>query len=58
MPVTMKTDPNGHYFQWGEHGTKYYFDENDDEAKRNAEDKARRQGRAAYARGYREPTDQ
>jgi hypothetical protein len=25
MPVNHRIDSKGHYFQWGNHGKKYYF---------------------------------
>lgn len=55
MPVHQGEDETGSFFQWGESGKKYYYDEDDDTSREDAEDRARRQGRAAYARGYREP---
>jgi hypothetical protein len=45
MPVHKGKDSKGPYYQWGKHGKKYRG--------RDAAKKAARQGRAAYAHGYR-----
>ena len=50
MPVHGGQDNRGLYYQWGHHGTKYYY--STPESQRRARDKAMRQGRAAYAGGY------
>lgn len=45
MPIYKGKDSKGSYYQWGQHGKKYRG--------RGARSKAARQGRAAYANGYR-----
>ncbi|MBI3331813.1 hypothetical protein HYZ99_02525 [Candidatus Peregrinibacteria bacterium] len=45
MPVHKGRDSKGEYYQWGKHGKKYRG--------RGAKGKAARQGRAAFAHGYR-----
>ena len=45
MPVHKGKDSKGTYYQWGKRGKKYRG--------KGAEKKAARQGRAAYAHGYR-----
>lgn len=45
MPVHKGKDSKGTYYQWGSHGKKYRG--------KGAAAKAARQGRAAYAHGYR-----
>lgn len=45
MPVHKGKDSKGTYFQWGSHGKKYRG--------KGAYTKALKQGRAAYASGYR-----
>ena len=53
MPVKIHHTSVGWYYQWGEHGKKYFFDPDNPEAKSAAENMAMRQGRAAFAHGYR-----
>ena len=54
MPVHEGIDiEGGYYYQWGQHGKKYYFDPNDPQDEKDAQEKAARQGRAAHAHGYR-----
>lgn len=53
MPVKMHHTVEGWYFQWGEHGKKYFFDPDDPSSKSKAKNNAARQGRAAFAHGYR-----
>ena len=45
MPVHKGRDSRGAYYQWGQSGKKYRG--------RGARTRAERQGRAAYANGYR-----
>lgn len=49
MPVQQGKDSNGSYFQWGEHGKKYYYDPKSDRSKEIARKKAAKQGRAIKA---------
>ena len=53
MPVHRRQDSNGPYFQWGNHGKKYYYIANNKRSRELAKEKAAKQGRAAYAAGYR-----
>ena len=53
MPVRQGNDANGAYFQWGEHGKKYYYDPKSERSKETARKKAARQGRAIKASQYR-----
>jgi len=53
MPVAMHHTPEGWYYQWGEHGKKYFFDPADPDSENEAKHKAGLQGRAAHAHGYR-----
>jgi len=53
MPVKIHHPSERWYYQWGEHGKKYFFDPDNPEAKTMAKNKALRQGRAAFAHGYR-----
>jgi hypothetical protein len=49
----MDTDPDGKtYWQWGEHGKKYYFNKNNLQECNEAHEKAIKQGQAAHAHGY------
>jgi len=45
MPVHRGHDAKGAFYRWGEHGAKYRG--------KGAKAKAAKQGRAAYAHGYR-----
>jgi hypothetical protein len=51
MPIVSKRDKIGKYLQWGKHGKKYYFNENERSFKA-AHIKVINQMRAAYANGY------
>jgi hypothetical protein len=53
MPVHRGQDSNGPYYQWGNHGKKYYYTSGNKVSRENAHQKAQIQGRAAYAHGYR-----
>lgn len=55
MPVHVGHDNNGPYFQWGGSGKKYYYKSGDKEARTKACQDAARQGRAAFAHGWRSP---
>jgi len=50
----MHHTAEGYYYQWGEHGKKYFFDPKDPQSETEAKSSATRQGRAAHAHGYRE----
>jgi hypothetical protein len=53
MPVHDGEDDSGPYYQWGNHGKKYYYKKNSAVSENNARKKAGEQGRAAHANGYR-----
>ena len=53
MPTAQGSDEHGKFYQWGNHGHKYYFDPKSAKSKEAAKEAADRQGRAAYANGYR-----
>jgi hypothetical protein len=53
MPVEKHHASEGWYYQWGEHGRKYFFNPDDPKGETLAKKNAERQGRAAYAHGYR-----
>jgi hypothetical protein len=53
MPVHRGKDATGCYYQWGDHGKKYYYECNNKESREEAKQKAALQGRAAYSHGYR-----
>ena len=53
MPVHRGKDSKGCFYQWGEHGKKYYYKAGDKSERDEAKQKAGKQGRAAYASGYR-----
>ena len=52
MPVHRGQDSQGPYYQWGDHGKKYYYTAGDEESRKRAKDKAEAQGAAAHASGY------
>jgi len=52
MPIHRNNDSNGYYFQWGNHGKKYYFNRNSNDSIINAYNKALLQMRAIYYSGY------
>jgi hypothetical protein len=54
VPVHRGKDSKGPYYQWGESGKKYHYESGDKESRDEAKEKARRQGRAAHAAGYRD----
>lgn len=53
MPVLMKLDKKGHYFQWGSRGAKYYFNVDNRKSMERAYYKSTKQGSAIYLHGYR-----
>ena len=52
MPVKESRDASGPYFQWGDSGKRYYFADENEPSRKEALQSARRQERAARARGY------
>jgi hypothetical protein len=53
MPIHLGYNSYGHYYQWGYHGKKYYFNYHDKRSEKNAYKKAVKQAQAAYSNGYR-----
>lgn len=52
MPVKESRDELGAFYQWGDAGKRYYFVDGDEPSRESALESARRQERAARARGY------
>jgi len=52
MPIHEGIDEQGHFYQWGGHGKKYYYKLGDVDSKNEAYNKALHQAQAAYAHGY------
>lgn len=52
MPVRRGQDSKGPYYQWGNSGKKYYYKPGDKESRNRAKSMAEKQGKAAYASGY------
>jgi hypothetical protein len=50
MPIHQGSDTNGSFYQWGQHGKKYYF--TDEQSKITAHNLAMRQARAIFAKKY------
>jgi hypothetical protein len=49
MPVHRRVDKKGPYYQWGNHGKKYYYIPNNTRMRNIAKNKALQQGRAIKA---------
>lgn len=52
MPVRYQLDMKGHYYQWGDHGKRYYFDPRNEASRKLAKSKAIAQMQAAHLNGY------
>ena len=52
MPVHRGTDSDGPYYQWGDHGKRYHYTTGDASSRKEAKEKAAKQGQAAHAHGY------
>lgn len=52
MPVHRGKDFNGPYYQWGNHGAKYYYHSGSKLSRDGAKKRAAKQGAAAHAAGY------
>jgi hypothetical protein len=50
MPIHKRTDSFGSYYQFGDHGKKYYFERGNKQSEQQAYNKAKRQGAAIHAR--------
>ena len=48
MPIRDSVDEKGSYFQWGEHGKKYYYESKNPKSKQTARKKAWKQSRAIF----------
>lgn len=53
MPVHRGRDSNGPYYQWGDHGKRYYYTANHVRSRENARKLAVKQNQAAHASGWR-----
>lgn len=51
MPVSQGRDANGVFYRWG-HRTKYYYIQGDKKSRDKAKQKAKNQGIAVYASGW------
>ena len=49
MPIHEGYENGSMYYQWGEHGKKYFYDRGNEEAKQTAYSLALRQQKAIYA---------
>lgn len=54
MPINRKKDTKGYYYQWGNHGKKYYYTANNPRSRDMAKSKAVKQAQAVYSSGYKE----
>ena len=52
MPVHRGRDSDGPYYQWGDSGKKYRYESGNKESREAAKKKAKKQGQAAHAAGY------
>lgn len=52
MPVKCSKDSEGSYCRWGGHGKKYYYINGNERSKMMAYNKAKRQGMAIHASGW------
>lgn len=53
MPIHRGREGNKSYYQWGNHGAKYYYTPGNSRSRDLAYQKAEAQSRAARARGWR-----
>lgn len=53
MPIYRDRDSFGPYYQWGNHGKKYYYISGNVRSRTIAYNKSLKQAQAAYASGYR-----
>jgi hypothetical protein len=54
MPIHLGKNNDSYYYQYGSHGTKYYFDSNNQKSHDNAYIKAMKQAVAIMYSGYKE----
>lgn len=55
MPIYLKKDSQGHYYQFGDHGKKYYFNTRSRNSRDSAYTKAFLQEKAIFANRYGRP---
>lgn len=55
MPIRRGVEGKKPYYQWGDHGAKYFYKINDVPSREEAYQKALKQAQSAYANGYRSP---
>lgn len=53
MPIYRDRDSFGPYYQWGNHGKKYYYISGNVRSRTIAYNKSLKQAQAVYASGYR-----
>jgi hypothetical protein len=53
MPVIRGIEKGKPYYRWGGHGKKYFYTPNNERSRKLAQDKAKKQGIAAHANGWR-----
>ena len=54
MPIHRSSDEHGPYYQWGNHGKKYYYMSGNIADRQNAYNNAYKQAIAIYVSGWRE----
>ena len=54
MPIHRGKDDNGCFYQWGDHGKKYYYVSGNKKSRDQAYEKAKKQAVAIYASGWHE----
>jgi hypothetical protein len=52
MPVRNGRDSNGPFYRWGNSGKKYYYKPNNEKSRDMAKEKAKKQGIAIHASGW------
>jgi len=52
MPIFEGKDTQGYYYQWGNHGKRYYYNPESEKARKNAHKNAIMQRVAAKYHGY------
>lgn len=52
MPIHKSVDSEGHYYQYGDHGKKYYYISGNKTSETKAKNKAIAQTKAIHASGW------
>ena len=52
MPIHTGQDSNGSFYQWGKTGKKYYYQSGNEESRKKALSKAKKQQTAIYSTGW------